>query len=141
MPRLSNDLYYHRYEVLRWLWLNRVGIYSYISPKEQWAIHDYFQPSKQLSFQELVDHRRTVSRERPSLPATAGRAANQIWQLIEGQRAPRPFAQSEQRGSRQRQVTVRAVVRPEIDIEKLAKTLLELAKLQAKDKEPPTAMR
>lgn len=132
MPRLSNEYYYHRHEFLRWLWLNKDAAYSYLSPNEQWAIHDYYQPSKELSFQELVAHRREVSKERPNLPAVAGKAAHRLYQLVKGQRSPKPTHRPRQRQSSKRQVTIRAVVRPEINMKQLARALIAVAEDMAR---------
>ncbi len=138
MPRLSNELYYKRYEVLRWLWLNENKTYGCLSPKEQWAIHSFFQPSKDLSFDELVAHRRTIVKERPTLPARAGKAGRRLVDIATGKHSPKP-SRSTAAASRQgkgRQVYVRGVVRPEIDVEKLARALLEIAEDRIKKQHP-----
>jgi hypothetical protein len=50
------------------------NLYSAISVRQQWDIHAYFQPSKDLSNIELRQHRRDVTTHDPSLPQRAGKA-------------------------------------------------------------------
>jgi hypothetical protein len=126
LPRLSNRVYYEKHLALRQIWNEQSQTFGYLSAVEQHNIHDFFQPSKELSFEELVAHRKRISQQRPSLPAVAAKAVSKLGQYGLGLRKPR-----QARPVNGRQISVRAVVRPEIDVEKLAKAMLELAKEMA----------
>ncbi|HVX58722.1 MAG TPA: hypothetical protein VG964_03220, partial [Candidatus Saccharimonadales bacterium] len=75
MPRLSTAEYLQRQQVLNRAWFEFGGRhFAYLSSREQWDLHAYFQPSKHLTKEELIRHRRQITKEQPSLPARAGKA-------------------------------------------------------------------
>lgn len=125
MSRLSNNEYCVQHQFLRWAWLNEQGAYAYLSHNAQRQIHDYYQPSKELTDDELIAHRRQISERQPNLPAAAGKAARQLFYIAKTQRQPPPIPRSH---PDPREITVRAVVRPEIDLKQLSRALIELAK-------------
>jgi hypothetical protein len=130
MPRLSKKQYLKYHKTLRHLWLNHQSVYSYLSPTKQWQLHDFFQPSKELTNERLLEHRKVISKERPSLPHQAGWALKDINQVL-GTFAKQPVrAKGRHNASR---VTVRPIVRPEIDGDKLALAFWLMAKRMAKD--------
>lgn len=119
MPRLSNARYYERYEFLRWVWLKGASRYRYISSQDQYAIHDYYQPSRELTFEELVKHRKNITLECPALPSKASKA---YFRFIEANVAKTAPAKT---GGRN--LYVRSVVNPEIDVKALARAFANLA--------------
>jgi hypothetical protein len=150
MPRLTNPQYLKIHHALAWYWQNSPRIYSTLAPNEQWDIHAYFVPYKFLPDQELLQHRNTITKERPSLPQKAGRAFNHLDRNIEqirerqakedeaAKQAP-PQAQPSSKQSRYRTsprphtpepIKVQALVRPEINVEMLARACIALARLQ-----------
>ena len=138
MSRLTPKQYLRTHRQLRRFWLSDDRLYAELTPLEQWQLHDYFQPSKNLTDEELLAHREHITKERPSLPQQAGRALSkfQAWAaqlgLARVRRAKAPIAMGGRRGGkrRDRHLTVKAVVRPEIDLDKLARALLAVAKDQ-----------
>ena len=103
-----------------------------LTPGDQRALHDYFQPSKDLPPEVRLAHRATVTAARPSLPHQAGRALSKLRNPpdalpVHRQSGGQIRAVTSGRG-RQRNITVRAVLRPEIDYPKLARALLMLAR-------------
>jgi hypothetical protein len=49
MPRLTNDQHYERHLILKRAWTEMTQLYSALLPKDQAAIHAYYQPSKDLT--------------------------------------------------------------------------------------------
>ena len=116
MPRLSNSTYLLIHQHLRQDWLTQSRIYSLIPPKDQRYIHDFFRPSEHLTDEELLAHRRAVSRQHPSLPHCAGRAVHRV---------VRPVNHPELVRGR---IRVYPVLRPQVDVEKFARALLMTAR-------------
>jgi hypothetical protein len=104
-------------------WIQQEGRFGLLRPNQQWDVHDYYKPSHELSEAELLVHRQQISYERPGLPARASRAFKV---LIDPSRTT-STAGSVQESTSGRRLTVRAVVRPEPNIEQLARALLNLA--------------
>lgn len=69
MPRTSDHAY-----LKTQLWGHAQIVYAELDPNEHWQLHDYFQPSKDLTDGQLLDHRTAITAKRPSLPLQAGRA-------------------------------------------------------------------
>lgn len=78
MPRLTSQQYLEAHQKLAIAHHDEPLMFGSLSPAEQWALHAYFVPSKGLSDQQLLDHRKTITKEQPSLPQRAGRALAHI---------------------------------------------------------------
>jgi hypothetical protein len=132
MPRLSNKDYWKYHKTLRHLWLNHSSIYGYLSPKQQWELHAFFQPYKDLTKEQLIEYRRLVTEVRPGLSHQAGWAMKAMQQVLD---TP---AQERRGGTRYRDgnkiITVKGIVRPEIDIEKIARALTMMEERKAREK-------
>jgi hypothetical protein len=104
-------------------------------------LHAYFVPTKDLSNNELLAHRRVISIEQPSLPQRAGRALAHVkrnfdmaYQRANGDR--KVFRQTLSHLSpgdavvikRGRQVRAVAIGRPEPDYKLMAKVLLDVVR-------------
>jgi hypothetical protein len=111
-------------------------------------VHRFYQPSKELTEEELIAHRKAVTKEEPGLPATAGQHFTLLYQSFrvafeyakgDEMRFRRAISQmSKQRPLHQtgkRQVWIRAVANPEPDLAKLASALIDLALYQAAGEE------
>ena len=140
MPRLTNSDYHATRAWLAELWQNNKGWFSYLSAAEQYALHDYFVPSKHLSDEALLEHRQTITKQRPSLPHQAGKAASKLDrivtkgpQVIDTTRAVTRTALKAKSG-KARNLTVRAVMRPEPDFHKLARALIALKTAELKQR-------
>jgi hypothetical protein len=135
MPRLSKKEYWKWHKSLRWLWLNHQDAYSYLSPSRQWLLHDFFLPSKDLTKEELLEHRKAITKERPGLPHQAGWALRELNQVVH---APATVKQPVETGKAKRgtaTIRVRSLVKPEIDYDKVAKIFFKLAERQNKHKQ------
>jgi hypothetical protein len=126
MPRLNNDRYIRRHRWLRQLWLQQLTAFSWLRPNQQWDIHDYYRPSEELTREQLLEDRQEIARKRPGLAQRASKAL-----LILAGRAPSPKLPVSKAGKRQ--IMVRALVRPQIDIERLARAFVSMANQQARE--------
>jgi hypothetical protein len=63
MPRLTNQRYLLIHHQLRQVWIEDRSGFSWLRPAEQWQLHDYFRPSKDLTDAELFAHRAAISQE------------------------------------------------------------------------------
>jgi hypothetical protein len=127
MPRLTDKQYLKYRKFLRRLWLYRLSTHSFLTPTQQWQIHAYFRPSEDLTNEELLEHRKTITVEHPSLPHQAGRAIKDFGQILRGNAKARATVTSfAGRNKTARHVGVRSIVRPQIDIPRLARVLLDL---------------
>jgi hypothetical protein len=148
MPRLSNALFLDRHRFLRKMWLECDELYSILEVNQQWEVHRFYQPSKELTDEELVAHRKATTKAEPRLPAIAGRHFALLYQSF---RVAYAYAEgdemrfrsaisqmSRQRPSHmtgKRQIWIRAVANPEPDLQKLASALIDLALHQAAEEE------
>ncbi|WP_157931080.1 hypothetical protein [Mycobacteroides abscessus] len=97
-----------------------MGWFGYLSAQEQWDLHKYFLLTEHLSDVELLEHRRTITEEKPSLPQRAGRAFSCLehgtWKKV----PPTQLANG-------RSISVQGIMRPKPDLELLAKAVVLLA--------------
>jgi hypothetical protein len=140
MPRLTDDQYLYLHRSLRTLWLHDHAVFRVVSQLDQRRVHDYFRPDERLSEKDLLEHRQRITEKYPSLPQQAGRALARIHEdaavLAVYQtrlaREPQPVKVKPQRtkpvpyGTR-RNLIVRPVIKPNVDMRGLARTLLSLA--------------
>jgi hypothetical protein len=108
-----------------------MGVFSFLTPAEQGQLHDFFQLSKDLTPEQLSAHREQITRQRPSLPHQAGRALSHLnaeaahWAAdLQHQRV----LAGKGSNTRQHNITVRSVVRPEIGARKFADALIKIAR-------------
>jgi hypothetical protein len=133
MPRLTTREYLRTHDKLRRLWLRDPSLFAELSPTEQWLLHDFFKPDRVLTDLELLQHRDEITQQRPSLPHQAGRALNQFWdataQLAVKRvaRAKAPAAPARRVRQADRHLSVKAIVKPELDAKKLARAFIWLA--------------
>lgn len=138
MPRLTNPRYIEVHHRLRNYWLEDTVPYIYLTPKEQWDLHQFFQPYKTLSDDELIAHRQAVTQQSSSLPHQAGRALKKLEVAAAAMARERAQPPDPPEGKRKRQslrgpLVVRSLVRPESDAKKLARVLLELVRESKKN--------
>jgi hypothetical protein len=115
MPRLTNQTYINHCHYLRQLWLQANQTYARLSPTEQWNLHDYYQPAKDLTDQQRLQHRNDISKQRPALPAQAGKAFHR---LQAGASVP---------PTRHGHILLRSVVQPELNVDEFVAALLAIA--------------
>jgi hypothetical protein len=140
MPRLSNTEYLHMRQFLRDHWRSNQALFSTLSPNDQWLLHAYFRPSEALTNQALLQHRADITEKRPGLPQQAGRAYAKFCAqaaALARTRAKQPVpASTRHRGAYN--LSVQSVVRPEPDVQKLVKALIQMAEIEQR-RQPPAA--
>jgi hypothetical protein len=122
MPKLSNDDYLIRHEILHRVWGTDNRHFTHLKYQQQRDLHDYYDPAKDLTNDELLAHRKKVAKQHPSLPQRASKAFL-VMLRPETQREP-AHSSLDRKG---RKITIRPLVRPEIDTEQLARALLRMA--------------
>lgn len=140
MPRLAHPDYCAQHRFLREVWLNDQPAWSELSPNEQWDLHDFFSPTRDLSAYEPKEFRRKMTAADPSLPQRAGRALNKLEVVLAVRAAaaqapavqPVPVEKPKRKyTSGKRKISVKALVHPEPDIDGTAKALIALAREMA----------
>jgi hypothetical protein len=111
MPRLTNHDFLVLHHALRQLWLDKRLVFGDLTSRQQWELHQYFVPARDMSHAKLLAHRRQVTKEHPSLPQRAGRV---IGLLLRGSATP-PVRTTDG----DRTISVRAVVKPAPDFRRL----------------------
>jgi len=116
VPRINHQQYCTQRDFLIYAWEHFPKLYGLLSVSQQWDVHRYFQPSRDLTELQLRAHRKTVSAEDHSLPNRAGKAYARMRQVFEIGSA-RPTASPT--------MVVRAVARPEPNLRRLAEALVD----------------
>ncbi len=127
MPRLTNADYLNQRKKLRADWFNHGGsAFSRIPSRQQLELHDYFAITQPLFEAEVLAHRKTISREQPSLPQRAGRAYRQVEPFLDHteQRVAGP--------TRGGHVVAHAVRRPYLDSGELSRIIIKMIAADAK---------
>jgi hypothetical protein len=131
MPHLPDSYYFQHYVALRDEWLRGAFAFTVLTPTEQIAVHNYYEPSLELSDAQLRAHRKRVTLEQPSLPHRAGRAYARIAPFLDGTGVPTPAATSVvvagRRKGELRRISVYGEVQPHIDPARIAQILLDAA--------------
>jgi hypothetical protein len=117
------------------VWQRDTSFMSYLSPNDQWDLHGYFQFHREKSEQDVLGHLAAIQADEPDVE-TRGLAALEHLQAAidhvvrerQSQPAPSPPVKGGARG--RRVVVTGAVVRPEIDVQKLARACIQIAKMQ-----------
>jgi hypothetical protein len=135
MPRLTNQQYLTRRLLVLREWHDNHGrAFGFLRTSEQRALHDYFGTLKPFRPTEALEYRQRISGERPALAQAAGRA----YILFQSARqfVPKPVSKESVRAraaGAKRQITVSPIVRPEIDVDRLARLLLKMARQEAEE--------
>lgn len=131
MPRLLHPYYRQHYLALRAELLRGGHAFVVLTSAEQIAIHDFYQPSLELTDAQLRELRKRVTKVDPSLPHRAGKAYARIAPFIGDGHPPMLGGTSTVRASKRkgelRRTTVWGEVQPHIDPEQLVKILLDAA--------------
>ena len=114
MPRLTDRDYLFFRTYLHEVWLTKRQAFSLISTRDQYYLHQYFRLSDELAKEDALAHRRAITTLQPSLPQCAGRALRHL---------ARPKRTITCTG--EKRIIVHPLLRPQPDVERLAKALLE----------------
>jgi hypothetical protein len=136
MPRLSNPDFIKAHHRLKRYWEVAKGApFSRLTTLEQWQLHDFFQPTKDLTDTELLTHRGAISQQRPALPSQAGKAPVRIdeaaasWAVAQARRLgiPVPKPATRKKGDTQT-IKIYGIVNPELDLQSLVELLVDIAR-------------
>jgi hypothetical protein len=117
-----------RHQLLREVWLDDRSRFGGLTVNQEWDLHAYYVPSKELTDGELLQHRSAVTNERPSLPSKASKPYQALMAGTAHAVSYGPvITKAKLKGYR---LVVRGVARPEPDFKKVAQALLELAREQ-----------
>jgi hypothetical protein len=147
VPRLTNDQYINHHIFLRHAWIDFPQLYVVVPMDQQREVHRYFQQAKNLCATELLEYRKRITIQEPDLPAQAGKAfthmytAYEIAERLSGGDHDRFKAVLHQLTRQHaktstgpgRRVRIAAVANPELDLEKFARLVIEIAKEMARD--------
>lgn len=119
-------------------WEFRPGLFAELQTFEQRDLHRYFAPSRELYDDDALTYRREVTKLVPSLPSQAGRAYVRFERVVAADLTRRKDVSAQTvraMGSPRpkRVVTVRALAKPELNVQRLAKLLIDLAVEDQKD--------
>lgn len=119
MPRLTLREFIKRHELLRVLWLEGGTqiIFAELSPHRQWELHDFYRPADALNHEELRRHFLDSQAARPRLSVVAGKHYAVIRRAF--LTADRLDSGDSAKRGRGRNVEVRFVVRPHVDVARL----------------------
>jgi hypothetical protein len=118
MPRLTDTEYLIRHDMIARVWRGEHSRLSYLTARQQRDLHDYFQTTSTATDEELVIERRRLTEAHPSLPHRASRA---FLALLRPSESTLPGATRSSKN-----ITVRPVIRPDIDVDHLARALMDL---------------
>lgn len=135
MPRLTNKDYLTIRHFLTRLWdQDDGGSFAVLPGYAQRDLHDFFAPTVSMTDEYAVTYRVRMTKARPALPQSAGRAFEALRasledrpnQMIDRHRAE--TTQSFKVGNKSRTIRVTAVSRPKVDTYYLAKALVQFSK-------------
>lgn len=126
MPRVTHATYRKRHLHLRQLWTEHEGVFSRVSPGEQWALHNYYLCAKRMTGESLHQHYLDIQAAGSSLPQRAGKAYAQLSRELTLPLTVRTVRVQTKR--RAGEISLQPLARPQIDIDRLAKMLIRLAR-------------
>ncbi len=130
MTRLTNTTYLAQHHQLKSEWFSEGGgAFALLSPTEQWALHSYYEFTKNLGDRKLLAHRAAVTRAQPSLPKRAGKAITHLALFSERLEAYRasPHPKVRKKGAPYK-VRVFSQVNPDLNPDVMAKILIDVGK-------------
>jgi hypothetical protein len=102
------------------------GGVSLLTPKGQWDLHSFYLVTQEMTDTELRLHRRVVKQVDSSLPQRAGRAYAKLrrgeWKRIDYAMTPKGRA-----------ITIHSVVKPQPDLQRLARAVLRYTEQKQHD--------
>lgn len=137
MPRLTTLDYLNHRAALRKEWAENNGYaFVFLTPTQQFHLHDYYAFTKQLAPIDVLEHRRRISAGGSSLPQQVGRAFTRIRPFLDLEIIPQaPSAKADRKRTwtaGNRRVKVFSLVNPELDPREIASILVRAALEQAR---------
>lgn len=146
MSRVAPHQHYQRYQFLRTAWFEFPKLYGLLRLRSQWQLHEFYQPSKELTKRQLITHIYHLSLTKPALVHQAGKHSRLLYRVFryiakelnvsrsewyrvfgsitERINPPNTITLPDRHGNRH---FIVAAARPELDVEKVARGLLRLA--------------
>lgn len=132
MPRTTNNQYLSDRDWISQLWVDDKILFGELTPTAQWQLQQYFQPSLKLDDAALLGYRTVISQINPSLPQRAGRALAQLKLAVEERAADQAAPKQPISIGPNRHVS-KAVVKPNLDLDRVARVFMRLAEQQDDD--------
>jgi hypothetical protein len=76
MPRVAPSTHYKRHLFLRTAWLEFPKLYALLPLRAQWQVHEFYQPSEELTKGEFVARVKELANTKPALVHQAGNTIN-----------------------------------------------------------------
>ena len=145
MPRISNELYIQRHRFLRKAWTEGLQeIFAVLRTHQQWDVHKFYQPDRQLTDQQLIDYRLNITRSHPTLPQRASRSYLQMQDAFDhayeafeaadlNEQVFNQKLKSLVRSSGSGKIRVTAIAKPAPDLRRLAHALVDEAQRQVEE--------
>jgi hypothetical protein len=143
MPRITNKQQFIRYQQLAEVYREAPALLSYLSWRAQVELEQFYQPHKVHTLESLVTHQAEVKKKEPSLPNRAGKHYGQLVEMTDKLREratnPAPVVTDTAPGKKRKvhtgphHVTIRSEARQELNVEKVARVLLDFAMQMAKE--------
>jgi hypothetical protein len=121
VPRLTRSQYFIRHGLLSYLWETHRQLFSLLSSTAQLELHRFFLPTVDIQEHELASYRDYINEREPSLAHKAGKHFKEF---------TRPRPEVEEIIMRGKPVVVRPIMKPEPDLQKLARAFVNLAEHQ-----------
>lgn len=124
MPRVTYQTYRNRHLILRQLWAEQRGVFTLLSPGQQWVLHDYYLCAQKMTEQTLRKHYNQLKTEQPSLPHRAGKAYAQLDRELMAMR-PVPNRPAARGNRRVKAAQMRSLAHPKPDVDLFVRALLK----------------
>ena len=137
MPRITNSDYLAHRKNLSDNWKRSELGWSKLNFKDQCTLHEYYEPSMDLTDDQAITYRQAVTAKWPSLPHRAGKAYAEFTKVIARLEAAPPQQKrppGRRRTNKSYAIRTEGLVRPDVDFDKLARVLLDIARDQAEKK-------
>jgi hypothetical protein len=123
MPRLTHLIYVRRHQYVRDVWLKEQKWFLLVPTRDQRPLFEFYCPHRDLTDNELREHRRAVTAAHPSLPQQASKIlirwldeVDRCFDLAEQAAAMPPVsAPTKYIRSKDKQLEVGVVIKPEPD--------------------------
>lgn len=137
MPRLTRTTYLLNRNVLTDHWRRSERGWTKLTFEDQCTLHEYYKPSTDLTDEQAITYRQAVTAKWSNLPHRAGKAYAEFTKVIARlEAAPPPANRTPGRRRTNKSYVIRteAIVRSDVDFDKLARVLLAIARDKAEKK-------
>jgi hypothetical protein len=125
-------MYCRQHLALKVTWEHAAGNFAKLTPQDQWRLHEYFRFSDKLTREQLYEHWLEMKKDpNSSHPHCAGRAYAAMRPfLVEGpmKLVSLPSEKRKKAKPDDHILRVEGLVRPDVDVDKFVKVLMDIAK-------------